>query len=249
MKRKKGHFFFILSIVISSISIVGVQSLQSSLYRLWNHDTSFVPPAPFYLTISPLNKEQLRGEKARISITVHGTMPASVFLMLKQGKQQNFEKFQLQADSTNVYTYQIESLKQSVEFYGMSDWLNEPVQTAIGKITVIDRPQIRSISGTVQPPAYSKQASKTINEQNADIISLIGTTVRLSVVSSKEISKASIIVLYPSYNQKDTVNGSKAKRYDTVRIALQGESRVANGGFTVKKMVNIISKLKTKMEE
>lgn len=45
------------------------------------------------------------------------------------------------------------------------------------------------------------------------------------------------------------MNGSKAKRYDTVRIALQGESRVANGGFTVKKMVNIISKLKTKMEE
>ena len=234
-KKKRAFLFFILSIALSSISIVGVQSLQSSLYRLWNYNISFVPPAPFYLTISPLNKEQLRGEKASISITVHGTMPASVFLMLKQGKQQNFEKYQLQTDSTKVFTYQIESLKQSIEFYGMSDWLHEPVQTPIGKITVIDRPQIRSISGTVQPPAYSKQASKTINEQNADIISLIGTTVRLTVVSSKDISKASIIVLSPSNNQKDSLNGNTVKNYDTTRIQLQAESRVANGGFTVKK--------------
>jgi len=234
-KKKRAFLFFILSIALSSISIVGVQSLQSSLYRLWNYNISFVPPAPFYLTISPLNKEQLRGEKASISITVHGTMPASVFLMLKQGKQQNFEKYQLQTDSTKVFTYQIESLKQSIEFYGMTDWLHEPVQTPIGKITVIDRPQIRSISGTVQPPAYSKQASKTINEQNADIISLIGTTVRLSVVSSKDISKASIIVLSPSNNQKDSLNGNTVKNYDTTRIQLQAESRVANGGFTVKK--------------
>ena len=234
-KKKRAFLFFILSIALSSISIVGVQSLQSSLYRLWNYNISFVPPAPFYLTISPLIKEQLRGEKASISITVHGTMPASVFLMLKQGKQQNFEKFQLQTDSTKVFTYQIESLKQSIEFYGMSDWLHEPVQTPIGKITVIDRPQIRSISGTVQPPAYSKQASKTINEQNADIISLIGTTVRLSVVSSKDISKASIFVLSQSNNQKDSLNGNIVKNYDTTRIQLQAESRVAHGGFTVKK--------------
>lgn len=232
---KRSMIFFLIAAILSS-SLFIVPSFGSGLNRIVNYSQSFLPPAPFGLTITPLNESKLRGEKVRITVKASGVPPEIVTLNIKEEQQENYDTYTLHQDSAGIYHYDIPTVKRSMEFFAESVWLTSSVKTETGKVTVTDRPIIRSLSGRVIPPSYSRLAVRDLNEQSADISSLRGSQVQIQVTGNKEITSAEIIILKQKYSlgsSETNSTGNQTLQIDTVKIPLQIDARKASGSFAV----------------
>jgi hypothetical protein len=145
--------------------------------------------------------------------------------------QDTYDTITIITDTAHIYRYEIPSAKASLSFYAHAEWLAEQVLSPKGNIQVIDRPEIRSLSGTVSPPGYSKQSGRIIDEQSADILALKGTSVKLEVDANKELSKAFILFLNPKISADE--KASDVKSYDTVKISMNVNAVKASGSFTI----------------
>ncbi|MBM4173291.1 MAG: hypothetical protein FJ212_02920 [Ignavibacteria bacterium] len=231
-ERKKSLLFMMFSLGVSILLLLGVSPLRDSLSRIMQYDVSFIPPASYSLEISPLNKTVLRGSKEEILITVKGTLPSRIVLHIKEEMQEAYDTVSIVTDTSHVYRYEIASAKSSLMFYAHADWLAEQVLSPKGNIIVIDRPEIRSLSGTVSPPSYSKQSGRSLDEQTADILGLKGTNVMLEITANKPLSKAFIVLLKQKAMAGDvnTLN----KQYDTTKVAMNVQEMSAKGSFSIR---------------
>lgn len=230
-ERKRALILFMSTLALSLLMFIGIAPLRDSLHRVIQYQQSFIPPAPFSLDISPIHKTVLRGSKEEILISIKGALPPKIILHIKEDMQDGFDTVAITTDTAHVYHYDIPSAKASITFYAQADWLAEQVLSPRGRIEVIDRPEIRSLSGTLSPPTYSKQSGRIIDEQSADILALRGTSVKLSIDANKELSKASILLLTPRLTSDNTP--SEIKRYDTTYIAMHINGVQASGSFSV----------------
>jgi len=230
-ERKRALILFMSALGISLIMFIGITPLRDSLNRVIQYQQSFIPPAPFSLSITPIHKTVLRGSKEEIQIHVHGTLPPKIIVHIKEDLQDGYDTIAITTDTAHIYHYEIPSAKASLTFYAQADWLAEQVLSPKGRIEVIDRPEIRSLSGIVSPPAYSKQSGRTIDEQSADILALRGTSVKIAIDANKELSKASILFLTPKYSSDQS--STENKSYDTTHIAMNIDGVHANGAFSV----------------
>ncbi len=232
---KRSFVFFLIAVLLSS-SLFIVPSLASGVNRVVNYNQSFLPPAPFALAITPLNISKLRGEKVHITVRASGIPPETVTLNIREEQQENYDTYTLHQDSTGTYHYDIPTVKRSMEFFAESVWLTSSVKTETGKVTVTDRPIIRSLSGRVIPPSYSRLAVRDLNEQSADISSLRGSQVQIQVTGNKEITTAEIIILKQKYslgNTESSISSNQGVQIDTVKIPLRIDGRKASGNFAV----------------
>jgi len=202
-ERKRAILMFASTLGVALVLFIGVSPLRDSLNRLIQYQQSFIPPAPYSLEISPVNKTVLRGSKEEIIISVKGSLPPKIILHVKEEMQDTYDTISITTDTSHIYRYQIPSAKASLTFYAHADWLAEQVLSPKGSIQVIDRPEIRSLTGTISPPAYSKQSGRTLDEQSADILALHGTSVSLEVIANKELSRAYILFLIPKGSVED----------------------------------------------
>lgn len=190
---KKSFIIFFIVALITISSFIGFQSiLGSAIYRVMNFGTSFLPPPPFELTIEPLNQVLTRGEKATIKVIATGKAPDNIILYIKELDQKNYDAYNLKIQPDNTFIYEIPSLKKNIMFYGSADWLNASVNTKIGKITVTDKPIIRSLTGTVIYPSYTKITPRNFYEDNGDVSALVGSRIDLSIIANKPLKKAYI---------------------------------------------------------
>ena len=231
-ERKRSLLFMMISLGITIMLLIGISPLRDSLGRIFQYDVSFIPPAPYSLDISPVNKTVLRGSKEEILITVKGTLPARIVLHIKEEMQETYDTVSIVTDTSHVYKYEITSAKSSLYFYAHADWLAEQVLSPKGNIIVIDRPEIRSLSGTVSPPSYSKQSGRTLDEQSADILALKGTNVVLEIAANKPLSKAFIVML--KQKGMTSIDNATNKQYDTTRVAMNVQEMSAKGSFSIR---------------
>ncbi len=193
-KLKRSILFFALSLFISGASFgVFQSSLGSSFNRIVNFTQSYLPPVPFRLSISPINENILRGEKAMITVKADGQPPEYINLKIKENQQENYDELKLRLDTGNTYKYEIPSLKKSLTFFAEAEWLSSVVTTEIGRINVVTRPIVRSLSGRIIQPAYTGLSAKTFNEQSADISALIGSAVDFTIFANKELDSAYLV--------------------------------------------------------
>ena len=184
---------FLASVLLTVGTLTVSSGMSEALFRIKNYSQSFLPPAPFEIQL--LTKEQtlLRGTKTEIVFTATGEAPDFIILNIKEENQQNYDEIRLRKDNENIYKYEIAATKQNLTFFGEAQWLTSKIITDIGKITVIDRPQIRSLSGTLNFPNYTKLAAREINETTADIAALVGSTVNFTITANKNLKNAYIV--------------------------------------------------------
>ena len=229
-ERRRALFIMFASIGLSLLLTIGISPLRESLSRILQYDVSFIPPAPYHLDISPIHKTVLRGSKEEILITVKGSLPPRIVLHVKEEMQEMYDTISIVTDTSHIYRYEIPSTKSTLQYYAHADWLAEQVLSPKGTIIVIDRPEIRSLTGTVSPPSYSKQSGRSLDEQTADILALKGTNVSLEITANKPLVKAYILFLQKKGNNDETDN----KRYDTTKILMNVADMTAKGGFSVR---------------
>lgn len=231
---KKAVIFLLISSVAAAGIFGLVPSAANALYRIAKYNQSFLPAAPFSLHLEPVEQTKLRGERAVISVRAKGVPPATVTLYVREEQQDNFDAYTLRADTSGAFRYTIGAVKKSLEIYAESPWISSQVQTERGKITVIDRPAIRSLSGKLVYPAYTRLGARPIDEQSADVSALAGSVVELDVTSNKDLKSAEIVLL-SSIVQADTALKNSGKGGDTLHIPLALSGRQASGKFTVKR--------------
>jgi len=254
--------FFLASMFLTVGTFTVSEGMSEALFRIKNYSLSFLPPAPFEITL--LTKEQtlLRGTKTEIVIAATGQAPDYVKLYVKEDNQKNYDEFRLKKDGENLYKFEIASIKQNLTFYGEAQWLTSAIVTDIGKITVIDKPMIRSLAGTLRFPAYTKLAAREVNEQTADIAALVGSNVDFTITANKKLKNAYIVfeksmieISEIATHSTNARNDSRGKAYrndsnnepslraegvaipqtrtDTIHYPLKINDSKASGGFRI----------------
>ncbi len=228
---KRTFFMFLGALIVAAGTFLAFgSSVGSAFGRIANFNQSYLPPAPFSITIEPQSAAILRGEKTEIKVKATGTPPDNVTLHLKEKQQENYDEYTLRLENDGDYVYEIPSLKRSVSFYASAEWLSSMLTTKVGNIEVIDRPMIRAINGRVIYPSYTDLASKSFNEQNADITALKGSRVDINAIANKDLKSAEIVLIRNVVKGK---GGSAKVAKDTTTKALKIEGRKANGSFRV----------------
>jgi hypothetical protein len=209
---KKFAIYFISLFGFIALLFAFVPGLQAASNRLVNFNREFIPPAKFYFEVYPGNKEITKGEKVDFVIRVKGEMPKKVFLFSREESQTNFEAHQLQKDSLGNYSFSVLQLRSSLNYYASA----EDIKSEEFKISVIDRPVIRSIDVKVFSPSYS---NIPIQEQkdNGNVTALAGSTIEISLISNKELKSAQI------------------EFEDTTKINLTVSNNLVKGSFKIRK--------------
>lgn len=198
--------------------------LGASWARLVQHDRSYVPPAPFTLTITPKIDTVMRGTTARLEIVATGIPPAEIIVHLREAGSDRFQPYVIRRDTGSTYQYQLAGLAQTVQFYAEAAWLEVGVRTDTGTIVVIDRPLVRALTGRVISPSYTRMPPTDITEQQADVTALTGSYVDLNIVANKDLSRAQIVIISPT---------GDSTQVDTSVVEMESRGNTAKGRFVV----------------
>ncbi len=238
--RKTALMLFLGVALLTAITFaIAPNVMGSALYRLSHFRQSFIPPAPFMLVLEPVQQKVLRGATVEIRVRTAQNPeankyapPTEIMLRLREkldgaSGDETFDSFTLRPDSTGVFRFQLPAVKRSVEMFAEVAWYLDFVRSERGVITVFDRPDIRSLSGSVTPPAYTKTPPRSLDENTASVMSLIGSRVELTALSNKPLKSAEIVLL------KNNASANDSTKRDTVRVPLSISDRRASGAFSV----------------
>ena len=175
------------SAIASVILIILVPGFSASALRIINYSRDFTPPQKFYFNVIPGNKEITKGESIKITITANGESPSKISLLTKSEEQTEFDEVALTPDSSGKFIYSAADVKTSFVYYASS----EGIESNQYKISVISRPVITQLDVTIIPPAYSNLPN-IVQRDNGNVSALPGSKVRISVLSSRELSHAAI---------------------------------------------------------
>lgn len=209
--------FLAISVLVLGV-ILTPTILGSAFQRLVEYDRSFLPPAPYALQIAPSDTTVLRGENVLVRVQATGVTPQQITIYVRTAGSERFQPFVVGRDTTFTFHHLLPGLTGNVDVFAQGAWLDTFVTTDTAHIRVIDRPIIRSLVGSVVPPAYTQLPPSEVTERNADITTLVGSSVNVQVMASKRLQSATMIV---------------ARASDTLRVNMQVNGNRATGRWNV----------------
>ena len=230
-KINRAIILFIASGILAlAVFVIFNNSMSPALNRVINWNRSYLPPAPFSLSIEPINGTVLRNETAIIQVNAEGTAPEKIALYLREEQQEVFDKYELSPDTEGNFKYEIPSLKNTIYFYAEASWLSSAIRTKEGKISVIERPLIKSMNGKLILPGYTGMASRNFDERSGDLTGLAGSNVKIDILSNKQLDSAFIVI------EKSTgqVEDSTLNVTDTTFIDMVVDGDKASGSFRIR---------------
>ena len=209
---KKITPYFAGTIVLCLALVIFVPGMKAASYRLVNFNKEFIPPPKYIFEINPGNKEITKGDKLKISVKVKGPRLNEISFAMRNEEDAEFIEQKLFHDSSGTFNLEINSVKSSFKYFAEA----EGVTSNLFEIRVIDRPVVKTLEIEIIPPSYSN-IPKTVQKDNGNIQSLIGTRVVINLSSTKNLKE------------------SKLEFSDSSLIDLKIDEESATGYFTVKK--------------
>lgn len=189
-KQPARRWFWLMLLAWSVLGgALQVPALRSAYERVVQYERSYTPKAPYTLSIQASADTVLRGTPAWFDVTVSGTVPASITLWIREEPSDQFVSFPMPIDSAGTYRYEIPAGLTTTSVFATGDWYDLGVVSDTQTVIVIDRPILRSLAGTVTPPAYARSTPTTITEQQADVTALRGSVVDLAITSSTALAE------------------------------------------------------------
>lgn len=204
LRQNLLFFFTTLALALLPFLVIRDQYLES-IHRLVHYNRSFLPPPPFTLTLFPQDTVVPRGADIQIRVYAKGVAPQKIQFHIKIPTQQEYSSYELQTDDLGTYTYRLTAVKQDVTFYASTYWHTEEIRTPIGRITVVEYPAIRMISGTITPPQYTKEPIQRIDESTTEIFPILGSEISLTAYANVPLKHAELRFL-PAANPSDTIH-------------------------------------------
>jgi len=216
---RRAMLLALLSVAVVVLSVALTPSILGSAFdRLVHYDRSYLPPAPYTLRIEPTDTTVQRGESVLLTVRATGVAPQHITVFVRTAGSDRFQPFIVGRDTANMFTHLLPGLTGSVEVFAKGAWLDAFVSTDTARVRVIDRPIVRSLAGVVAPPAYAQMPPTEITERNADITTLVGSTVSVQLVASKKLNSATMLI---------------ARAEDTLRVPMVANGNQASGRWSV----------------
>ncbi len=184
-KARKIFPYFISLMIFSALLLLFVPGMLSASNRLINFNKEFVPPPKFIFEITPGNIELTRGDDLLITANVIGEPPAEVYFAFKSEDEADFKEQYINADSTGKYNFLVSSVRNSFKYFASS----KEVKSEMYEAKVINRPLVNNLELEIIPPTYSK-IPKTVQKDNGNVTSLLGTNVNIKISSTINLKKA-----------------------------------------------------------
>ncbi len=183
--------------------------------RIISFNRSFAAPLPVEFAIEPGNVEVVRGQDVQLVIRASGRPLKSIVLSLRQEGQLEFDAVTVPGAPDGTFRYQINAIRSTTEYYASAG----DIASDRYRLSVLNRPLIRSLRLKVTAPAYTRMPARTLEENTGDVSGYPGSRVAVEIASSKELSSAQAVFS----------DGSK--------VALQTDRAEASGSFTLRKNV------------
>ena len=209
---KKITPYFAGTTVICLALLIFVPGMRAASYRLVNFNKDFVPPPKYIFEIIPGNKEITKNDDLRISVKVKGPKLKQISFATRNAEDAEFLFQKLGADSSGVFNLEFNSVKSSFKYFAEA----EGVRSDIYEIKVIDRPVVKTLELEINPPSYSN-IPKTVQKDNGNVQSLVGSRVNINLSSTKKLKEARL-----AFSDSSTVD-------------LKVDNESATGFFNIKK--------------
>jgi hypothetical protein len=214
MKKLTAYAFGIFLLVF----VISPAGFLDSTYRIVNFNRTFAASLPIHFTVEPGNIEVVRGSTVPVMIHAEGKEISNIVLRTRQQGQIEFESRDLRSvhrgGSTSVFRDSMPSIKSTTEYFVEA----ENVKSDKFKISVVDRPLIRSFRVHLQHPSYTRLPVKWLDENIGDVSALPGTIVSINLSSSKELAAAQVV-----FSDKSTLDMNVERTNATVRFPLTKE--------------------------
>jgi len=189
---KRSARLFSAAMLGSFILVIASPSqFSEALSRIIHFRTAFAVPSEYTFDVSPGNADVTKGQDIQIAIRVRPTRPTSfiarqllTFSWRTEGAE-SFESIDLQLDSTDAFHTTLKGLTGSTEYFATVS----STESERYRLTVVDRPVIRSFQVRLEYPAYTKLPARAQQEFIGDITALAGTRITLSGLASKDLKE------------------------------------------------------------
>jgi hypothetical protein len=173
-------------VVLVVVYMAAGGALTASLHRLSHPSEDFPRPLPFELYVLPGNIQALKGDTVAVEIYAQGKIPATVLLYSKADSRREADEVALSAGVDSVFRCALGPVRESMDYWVESG----PVTAGPYRLTVRERPFIRSLQARIIPPEYSG-LPVTIGEENVgDVTALKGSRVELKAQTNLELAEA-----------------------------------------------------------
>lgn len=193
--QKSRRILLSCSIAVLSIGLFFPHTMFDSFHRLSNYDREFVVPTRFVFTIHPGNVEIVKGEDVEITVDVStndlfeqsrdNLKPILVWQSIGQSAH---DKADFQQQSNGGFKARLGNVRASIDYHVEL----ERVSSDLYRLTVIDRPIIRSLQVRLDYPRYTKLPARIQENFIGDVTALAGTRISIEGIASKELSKGQL---------------------------------------------------------
>jgi hypothetical protein len=211
-RAKKILPYFSLITIACLLPLIFVPGMGEASYRLVNFSKDFTPPPKFTFEITPGNKEITKGDDVKVSVKVKGPAISEILFATRKEADAEFNNQKILSDLNGIFNVELKSVKSSFKYFAEA----EGIASDQFEIVVIDRPIIKTFDLQIISPAYSK-IPKTVQNDNGNIQTLVGSRITLNLSSTKKLNEAKIEFL------------------DSSLIKLNVDDENATGNFSVKK--------------
>lgn len=223
---------------LASLPLIGVlaflltapSTFLDASERLLAPRTEFDPPAPFQLAVTPGDTRLLKGDSLRITVRGTGTVPGSATLLLRETEDAAPRRVALTTDSMGTFRHTVSSVRRPLRYRVVAS----PIRTDWYSVEVTNRPLVRRLHLTVEPPAYTGLPTRQLDPNVGDVSALPGARVNVSgILGGANVTEAYLDFQHgPNQSLRvtgDSLSGSFVlRRADTYVVRLQSQNGVAN---------------------
>lgn len=227
LRRTEGAAF----LAIGFLAVFAVQDLDLfsraavRLFAPWTRPGSLLSTE---LRVTPGDVKLRRGGNQTVAVRVIGRLTPSVRLFFRIAGQEWESVETHEEDETGAFTYELVGIAERTEYYAEAGPAKSPTYT----IAVFDEPQVERIDVTYHYPAYTGFPPKT-EEDKGDITAPVGTSVTLTITTSKPIRSGELAFSNSKTQKLDTdgktITGSLFVREDlSYKVKLLDEDGLTN---------------------
>ncbi|GAB5521542.1 MAG: hypothetical protein RhofKO_37930 [Rhodothermales bacterium] len=189
--KRVGRLAIMPMLGLAAFWVVAPVTFLDASKRLLSPTSTFQPPAPFALTLSPGDVELVKGESLTITVEAQGTtLPTELTLRLNQSEEEVVEEVRLTADSLGVFRHTLVNVRNDLRYAATAD----PVETTWYAVDVTERPIVRGVQVNLTFPRYTGIPPQRLDPNVGDITALRGTQVSIEVGVGGEAVEAAMLV-------------------------------------------------------
>lgn len=210
--------------------------LTASVNRLVNYNYNFITnDLGIAFNVTPGHTDVVKGEKVTVKVSVTANKPEfkaeEIQLVIKEITKDGVEiladERDLESGADGIFTTDIENINNNLIYYAEY----EGIRSDEYKITVSDYPIVKSFTVTIYPPEFTGMPSKTLGENEGDIVAPEGSRIYFDLKSNKKLSSAGVVLNENFVNFDVTESGaagSISAVNGTYKFALKDENGSEN---------------------